>query len=177
MSLYPFVGEAGWGWSQTAGTSKASYLLASAGSHRLSVSVFDTTRRGSYTLSSSANPAFPSTCPPLITTLAVSSSFALSSTCSTYVPSGLSGTFYSQPFLVDVPANKTFRVTVVAATYQARIELKSAAGNSLLASAFAPAAGAPAVLVFTPSSPTYGNLIVTSQTAGAVGNFTITIDP
>jgi hypothetical protein len=176
LDMFPFAGEVGWGWS-SAGTATPRYMLASAGSHRLTVSVFDTTKRDSYTLSTTVNPAFPSNCPTVIATRAVSWSFALSNTCPGYLPSGLSGIFYTQRFHVTAPANKTFRVTVIAATYEARIELKSFDNTTLLASAFAPAAGAPAVLVFTPSGTTNCYLFITSQTAGAVGNFTITIDP
>lgn len=164
------------GFAISVSGSATDLVLASAGSHRIGVSTLsDTTLRGSYTLSTTVNPV-SHPCSRVTTTLAVSRSFVLSNACWEYAPSGLAGTFYVQHFLLTVPSNRTLRVTVVAATYQARIELKKSDGT-LLASAFAPVAGAAAELVFTPSSTLDGSLWVTSQTAGAVGAFTITIDP
>ena len=151
-------------------------VLVPPGSHRIGVSTLsDTTLRGNYSLRTTPNPV-SAPCSRVTTTLGVSWDFALSDSCWEYVPFGLSGTFYAQHFLLVVPANKTLRVSVVAVTHRARLELKRADGT-VLASAFAPAVGVAAVLVFTPSTTLEGSLWVTSQTAGAVGSFSISIDP
>jgi hypothetical protein len=177
LNLYPLVSEVGWGWSVFPSPATTIYVLASAGTHRLAVFATDTTDRDSYVLTTSVMSSVPPDCPSVISTTAVSASLALTSTCPGYLPSGLAGSFRSQRFMITLAAGKTLRVTVVAPTYQARIELKDPLNTSVLASAFAPAAGAPAVLVFTPSVNNSTYLFVTSQTSGAVGSYTITIDP
>ena len=176
MQMSTFVGEVLWGWTAFLGTSTPRYFLGSVGPHRISVGVSDTTQRQTYTFSTTPNPTFPSTCPIVMTTLAVTWSSALSSTCPAYLPSGLTGSFRMQWFEVTLPLNRPFRATVVATGYRARIELKDPF-NVIITSAFAAAPGTPAVLTYT--SPTYRGayLYVTSQTSGALGSYTITIDP
>jgi len=184
MSVWPFYqtippgGEVNVGSSSGAGSTFSVYVLAPATSFLARVTAFDTTQRGTYTLTSAVNPVLPA-CPTISSGYGVTHAFTLGTACGTYVPSGLVGTFYQQTFFIGLPAAKALRVTATAAGYPARLELKDfATGFPILATAAAAGPGSPAILTFTRATGSGATLLmVTSQTPGGLGAFTLTIDP
>jgi hypothetical protein len=172
-SMLPVVPPNSMAWVFSGSSPMDVPALIHAGTTSLIVTSSDTTKIGTYTLSSTPNPVITG-CTNIATTMGVSASFALSTSSCSYPQLGTG--FFAQPFYSNVPAGVTIRVTVTSTQFSPLVEIRASNGNLLATSAAQ--TGTTVVVTANVTTATYAPVIfVTSRTAGQVGTYTITIDP
>lgn len=177
----PLVSELGWGMVRLPSSpdSIVLHVVATPGTHRMGVSVADSTQRGPYTLSTQLLQALPATCPSVYFPRGASMSFTVGPSCSGYlVTQSPPEIARAQILNVTAATNAVFRVVAVSPTAAARVSLRQVLQTPLV-SATAPGPGSPAVLTYSVGSNGLASfyLLVFGPTSGATTTVTVTIDP
>jgi hypothetical protein len=153
------------------GQSVSQFVLVRAGTIELNVFSADSTKFGAYKLTSLLNPPFPG-CNTVFVTKGVGASFPIHAQSCTRAPVGMTGTFYSQKFLVNMPLSETVSITVSSSAFSPIVEIINQSTGALIASSAAQTGSQ--VSVVRPAGPAFFEVYVTSRTPGQVGSFAIT---
>jgi uncharacterized protein YjdB len=159
----------------TTTATQTGYAFIKAGTYSMSAGSSDSTKTGSYSVTTAFNPPFPTGCTQFPTTGGFSFILNLLTTSCSYAPQGLTGTFYADEFVPELPVGTALTVTVFSSVFNPLIEIKDA---GVVLATSAGQTGTTVTATFTISDTHKLPVVnVTSRTAGQSGGYTLTLAP
>jgi hypothetical protein len=174
--VIPLGSEVLWWFSTAAraGADAVANVVAAPGSYTAFAGSATNGSIGGVTLSSTVNPVLA--CEQVFATRGVTIGGSLSSTCSTYLPTGLTGLAYARLIFLIVPAGHRLTAALSASAFSPVIEIREVNGT-VLASTAGNAAGPTASIAYSALTSRAVILYITSRTPLGTGAYTLQIDP